>query len=357
LKKENKTRKTIKLRAVNVSVFLIGFVLLFGGFQSQIRNKWNAGSDLRPVYADYEQQPTGSIDVLFMGTSEIHEGVSPMTMYHENGITSYNLATSWRHPITTYYQLEYALKHQTPKLVVCDFAALFEPDLYDALGYKISDTMPDPLVRLKLIHAICEYDKSVDPIDYFLPMVRVHDMWSTMTAADLGEPEDNKKYPPQFRGGMIFMREYDGDDDFEITPELWTPDDSDDTIPQANADYYDKMINLCRSKGITIVMLNMPRVEDAPNKAATWAAMENFFTSRGVKIYDYNTYEAVQALGLDLHTHYRDETHLNWRGAFLFSEHFAQVLKADYSLPDRRGQYADWDKTYSDFAAYYGIGG
>ena len=70
-----------------------------------------------------------------------------------------------------------------------------------------------------------------------------------------------------------------------------------------------------------------------------------------MEIIDYNTYEEVSRLGLELHKDYKDSAHLNYKGALTFSRDLAHVLSEKYGLEDHRGQagFEKWDGYWEEF--------
>lgn len=58
--------------------------------------------------------PENTIDVRFLGTSHMANGVSPMQIYKSTGICSYDLGASAQPIDTSYYILKKHFRHKTP---------------------------------------------------------------------------------------------------------------------------------------------------------------------------------------------------------------------------------------------------
>ena len=72
-------------------------------------------------YADFfTQAEKGNIDVLFMGSSHMINGVNPASLYKDYGITSYNMGGHGSVMQATYWELIEALDYCSPKWVVVD---------------------------------------------------------------------------------------------------------------------------------------------------------------------------------------------------------------------------------------------
>ena len=387
---------------------IIALLLCFGIAleisQQPLHYRWSENEDVYSRNVTFKDEPEGSVDVLYFGTSEIYNDVFPTAMYEETGITGMNFAVSHKSAITTYSQVKYALKYQTPKVVCCDFSALFtnklptHGDKNEQIYRKIVDTMPDIDIRLQLIADMKLADKKTDVLSYLFPIFRYHSRWNNLSREDfLPDYEVSDKYKRYSAGCRLQMREYYEEarpeitEDTEITPALWDvtslTEVKDDEVDLTAADgtaeektediaaeteqnkavpgeeipanvsvqYYDKMIRLCQKKGIQVVALIPPKIRDGALKTARMAAIEEYMYSRGVDIIDYNTYEEVNRLGVNLREHYCDAAHMNYKGAVIFSRDLARVLSEKYDLPDHRGDaaFTKWDSYWDEFASAY----
>ena len=107
---------------IHVCILILICIPVFLYVQNVLHYRWP--DDTYSKLVDYAGQPQDSIDVAVFGTSEMYAAYAPVVTYREQGITGFNFAVQNRSAVTTYYQFRYMLKHQTPKLVVCDFVCL-----------------------------------------------------------------------------------------------------------------------------------------------------------------------------------------------------------------------------------------
>lgn len=344
--------------------FIALFAVIFSQVQWVLHYRWSGDEDLYTRNALYAEEPENSIDVLFLGTSEIYAGVTPMILYHDYGITSWNLAISQKSAITTYYQLEYALEYQTPKILVCDFDALFDSSLpsggNEGIYRKVVDAMPDFGVKSRLIKDICKEDKTQRAISYYFPLFRYHTMWKSLGCGNFSTDHVVDTEVPSYEKGALLMdKEYRVDDSItEITESLWDTTGQDVLqCSDVSIKYYDKMIKLCQENDITVVALIAPRLGGAAFKTANWGAMEDYFDSRGVDVLNYITYEEVMRMGFDLQEDYYDSGHLNYKGSFKWSKDIGEKLKEIVVLPDHRDDDIGkmWNKEYDAFSEIYGV--
>ena len=98
-------------KCIKVIVFLALLLAMLTGLSFVFQHRWTGNDDVYSLNMSYKEEPENSIDVLYFGTSEIFNSVFPTAMYEETGITGINFAVTHKSAITTYYQLEYALKY------------------------------------------------------------------------------------------------------------------------------------------------------------------------------------------------------------------------------------------------------
>ena len=77
-------------KILRATVFTVIFALLFaflsqGFIPSGSENEDGMESRISKAYRG---EPKGTIDVMFIGNSDIYRGVSPVDLYHSTGITS-----------------------------------------------------------------------------------------------------------------------------------------------------------------------------------------------------------------------------------------------------------------------------
>lgn len=348
-----------------VIIFCAIFSAIFGVTQRVLDYPWTGGNDLYTRNVLYANEPENSIDVLFFGTSEIREGVSPIVLYHEQGITGWNLAVPMKSAITTYYQVEYALKQQTPKIVACDFEALFDDSLpslsyeEEMLYHGVVEATPDLSIKNSLIQTICEEDPTQTSLKYYFPLLRYHSTWNELTVDNFLRQDHtvDEDYPSYAKGTTFVPNAYYNEDGiYELTDDLFSPEGEELlNLSEVSVKYYDKMIDLCHENGVTVVALLPPKPSSAAKKAANWEEMEEYFESRGVVVIDYKNYEEIKRVGLSLVDDYYDLSHLNYKGTVKWSKDLAVKLKEVAELPDRREDElsADWDDAWDDFIQFY----
>ncbi|MDR2751064.1 MAG: SGNH/GDSL hydrolase family protein, partial [Clostridiales bacterium] len=163
-------------------LLILGFVLCFAAAQRLLEPKYMTETVDGALTAEYYQD-AGSNEVLFVGDCEVYENFSPVELYREHGVTSTIRGGAQQLIWHSYYLLEEALKHETPKFVVFNVLAMKygEPqsEPYNRLNL---DGMRLSISKLKAVSASAT--KGEDKISYILPLLRYHDRWSKLSLAD-----------------------------------------------------------------------------------------------------------------------------------------------------------------------------
>ena len=101
-----------------------------------------SGVESRDIHAvNVLSEPAQTLQVLFLGDSEIQTGVLPMELWNTNGITSYICGQSGQRTMESYFWLKEVLKTQTPQLVVLETDQFYHcRDIQTELKHVIKNT-------------------------------------------------------------------------------------------------------------------------------------------------------------------------------------------------------------------------
>ena len=116
-------------------------------------------------------------DVLFLGTSRVLDGISPMELWRDYGITSYNMGNSSECLEVTEWVLRLALEYHTPRIAVIDVYYVDRP-LDDAWAYTYRHMFYDevPLSRSK-IEAVRATLPEDHYLEFLMPFSLYHGRW------------------------------------------------------------------------------------------------------------------------------------------------------------------------------------
>lgn len=258
-------------------------------------------------------EPRDTLDVLFLGDSEVYTSLSPIQMWREHGFASYDVSTSAQPLPYTRTLLTRALSEQSPRVVVLETNMLFRrvsPD--KALWRELADRLP-----------ILEYHnrwKSLRGVD---TSAQIKTTW---TDPSKGFRANDKIVPSRNTGYMKRT-------------------DKRAHIPLLNQYYLDTIIDMCRERDIQVVLLSTPSTKNWSWKRHN--AVEHYLDERpdlsGVTYLDLNLEPQV---AIDWKRDTRDGgDHLNRTGARKVSAYVGSWLAEHYDLPDHRvdAAYRPWN--------------
>lgn len=252
-----------------------------------------------------------SLDVLLMGDSQVWAGLSPLQLYGEYGIASYNCATSGQCTYDTMILLKEALKRQNPKIVVIGTSSFYSG--------------PQPLKFL---------------LTHILPVFHYHGFSNRNTKA-----YGDEKYLGAHLVNTV--------DPYTGSGKYMEKNKKCDEMSPIQKTYLDDMKDICKARGIKLVFVTMPT-------GVNWTdgkhdAVQKYADEYDIPYYDYNEAKAFTRLGFNWSTDTRDAgKHVNISGSIKITRDFGRILKAHYTLQDHRGEseYQSWENEYKNCGFY-----
>ena len=333
---------------VRCAAFIVLFSLIFSHTTSLLMRHDDEASEIHAFY----DEPKDSIDVLYIGSSPLLRDVSPMIMWNEHGFTGYVRASALQAPAVSYGLLAESLRYQSPSLVVllCDNIYLEydyserEGDLRRGLdGMKFSGE------KLSLAKKITDEDPNQSLLSYLFPIMRYHDRWKEVDWSE-SKPETLLKH--SYKKGNVYLRETTPQ---EYPENFMEPSGNAAEFNEESAYYIEKSIELCEKKGISVLILHLPKMSWSYEQSA---ALEDFANEHGADYLDLDRAENRVQLNLDPQTDYYDQGHMGLTGTIKVSEFLGAWLDNTYNLPDRRNDtaYAEgWNTDWEKYAAEAGL--
>ena len=264
-----------------------------------------------PVNYEISGEKDNSIDAIFLGDSLVYSSVSPMVIWNEYGFTSFDCAEPAQLISEGYKYLDFAVKRQSPKIVVMESNILFRDPKNKTENAEIAQAF-------KKYAAIGTY----------------HDNWKKYL--DKGSmdkwinPDKGYKYITKIKGAK--KQEY-----IKFS-NRYRP------IPKENLYYFNKIIELCKINNIKLVLVSFPSQK-------SWGYRKHNST---LKIAKENKLEFIDLNLLDLGIDWKKDTkdrgsHLNYLGSKKVSTYIGGYLRQTKILTDHRNdkEYNDWHKAYN----------
>lgn len=287
------------------------------------------------TFKDFYDLEKDSVDVLFFGSSHAVSSLNPQILYDTYGITSYNLGSEQQSLVVTYYWLREALKYQSPKAVVIDTYMLHKfSDSYvyndmncsEAAVRKAMDNMRLSPLKWEAAKTIEKTDPTQDSLSYILPNIRYHSRWTSLGEDDFSEASMVD------HGGIKGFTVMNGTDpELEYTP--FRAEDAEnvnaDIMMEPSRTYLSKAIDLCREKGIQVILINIPCGESIERYRST----KDFADSCGVPYYDFNEASLYNEIGYNASEDLL--SHPNYHGAEKVTLYLGKLLSGQYGIAPR----------------------
>ena len=286
----------------------------------------------------FYNEKKNTIDALFLGNSEFSRGISPIKIWNEYGITSYNYGSSLQTMQVSYYKLKECLKYQTPQVVVMEVNSFFDEETTEEAYRRVIDNW-----RLDDVKIATIFNKDIqldNKISYVFPILRYHSRWNELKDNDFKSSKEKYK-SVSYKGMPMIVKKngYTGNKNYMENRNKKA------IIPEQNLVYIEKIIDLCQKKNIKIIMTELP-------SPIVWSLDKNisvteFANEHNIQFIDFNLMEKEIELNWSDDT-YDKGGHLNVYGAEKVSNYIGKVLSEEYNLPDHRNDKKiadDWNET------------
>lgn len=326
-------KKRIKNFILSVIFFLLLLLTVFASSEVLKRKK-------SFYYKDQFFMSAVPYDVLFFGSSHMHEGIDPVYLWETYGISSYNLASSGESIQMTYYVMKEAFRHSVPKAVIIDsFKIMDREDAINAEYAFVHESIDAlPLNRNKL-EAADYASRFFDGgrMAFLSNLYAYHSRYNELGKDDFVRERTLDK-------GAYIMTEM-------VKAEAPDPDSYiEDTTEFKGGDgvrYYERIIALCREKGVVPILVNIPAnkgnyTAEAQKRVNT---LMRYTEENGGK--SINFLPLLDEIGIDYDRDFGDASHLNFMGAEKTADYIASFLKAELGFADHRQEeaYASvWDE-------------
>ena len=325
-----------KVKKISGCVFLFGIVLaVVLSLNKLTLNRTSQGCiQLHDFYGLKDH----TVDVLFIGSSHVYYSVNTCMLYEDYGIASYLLASPGQPVWISYYFLEEALKTQSPKLVVFDICTLYQKAAdVGASSWPSLISMKPSVTKWNAIRAVNSEGKQLDAVGAFFSFPYYHTRYDELTKQDFYNTKRVRYngYKPEFsRISKEELKEWEGVDRTEFAKI--------GTITGRTETYLRRLIELCRDRGILLLLVNAPYVNHTSEKQQAYNYIRTIAEEYGVPFLDAN-YDS--RISVDNARDFFEPSHLNYAGSLKYTKYLAQTLN-EYGLSDRRGDdhYRHWEE-------------
>ncbi len=332
----------MKQYVIKTAAFSLIFLLLFEFFTICYVPVYFEDSDwpTTGVYQAFYSLKKNTVDAVFLGSSAGNCGFIPQELYNQYGITSYNLSCEQQNLISSYYWLRECLRFQKPKAVVLECKFLFESDrekLTEPWFRKALTYMRWSSVKKEAVETVCDILPDESEISWIIPMIRFHSRWEETNEAEsfthylsMTDKHHLMGYFPKFTSigkGAAWNMQQNGDDVRKANPS------------RLELDYLDKIVALCRNRGMTLILTYTP-CEMTKDKHVF---LEEYAEAAGIPFIDFNDNVVMEKISYSVSTDNESKWHANVSGARKLTDYIGEYLSSGLAMEAHRD--SQWEKT------------
>jgi len=339
------------LRAV--CFITIGF-FIFLGLQNIFTPIWNykdgRNRDMKQLFNGLDYLSADIFDVLFLGTSHSFFGVSPMVIYRNKKICSYNYGTSGQNIESSYFLLKTAYEKQNPSIVMLEVSGLWSQR--DSFWRYVLDNFHLSKLKIEMAYYYGLNKDNSGMLSALIPMYLYHSRWVELGKNDLtannrsGFPPDagyhivpftnansntsneklaiwenrllslNKGTVSELKNGKKSVR--------KINTPLYNQE-----LSASALEWLDKINDLCKSNGSKLILFKVPSSDNPIFYESTWTPLKHSIVkreadARKIPFLDLQ-YDVSLNINWNIDTTDRGH-HLNQNGALKVSAYLAKYL-------------------------------
>lgn len=353
---------------IRTVVFILLGIFIFFITQWVLKEKWcypNSGENVYETINGIDRLDKDSLEVLFLGTSHMAQGMSPMKIYEDTGVVSYNMATSRQRIEQSYFLLKRVYERQTPSVVVLDAGSLFyeEDEEEEEMSWRFildSVSLDKNKVEMSIEYG---YKQGLEEgMSAIFPILKYHSRWSELDKEDFQMTAGNFYYS----AGEYVMSQVAGtsmtkEQMNEAVPSLQTSGEItflegealitekidewlyDTEISKENIEWLCKIQELCEKHDTEIILIKIPSIFRVTDYGNAWTNDKSDMVKEISKEYGIEFIDLLydSDLELDLLQDTSDGgQHLNIRGAEKVAAYFEHYLE-EYKLEKGRNDVYD----------------
>lgn len=253
-----------------------------------------------------------SIDVVAVGDSVCALAVSPMVLWQEQGIASYNCGTTGQYLYEAYSYLLQAFQKQEIQVVLLETNMIFRESTAENWLFSKAER--------------------------WLPVLRYHNRWKSMRAEDLGPVEYT--WRDECKGWLLYS-----ESEPYLGGEYMTPTEASREISDVNLTCLREIVRLCKKKKASLLWISIPSPVNWNYESHN--AVQSLAEAWDIPYLDMNLLE--NEIAIDWQTETKDAgDHMNCFGAVKVSSWLGRYLKQEYDLTDHRDDeaYGDWETAF-----------
>ncbi|MCM1155633.1 MAG: hypothetical protein NC314_02420 [Roseburia sp.] len=318
-----------KIKILTGCIVTAGLTIIFIRYSADLLRQPNRDD----IYTFFEDQKE-DYEVLFFGSSHVKYGISPMELWHDYGIVSYNMGIESQVLPTTYWQMENILEYSTPKLVVIDCYYLSELHKINERAHNSLDIFPLSRTKINAVFDLLKNEETeLTHMEFLWDYSFYHNSWNELEMSDFVQNNTSRK------GAGYIVEIETGHEMTEIPGESKLEED------MIGVEYLKRMIEDCQNRGIDVLLTYLPfPAGELPQKEAN--TVYDIAARYGV---NYINFLDMDLLNYD--TDCSDDNHINLSGCRKVTDYLGKYIMEHYDVADQRGNdaYSIWHADYADY--------
>lgn len=363
--------KRYLLRAVKLLCLILAVAVCVGLLQEYVF--CHADHNRERIKGFYEED-AGSLDVVYLGASDVYSDIAPGYAYKRDGVTGYIFATQANSILNYKSQLKNILSRQKDALIVIELnGALYgdeEEITKEANLRNYGDHVPLDLTKVQWVMQNVKENRA----EYLFPIIKYHGIWNeTEEIGDDPEaPEtvsvisaeekyrktilNDKRRGYNYLKGILNWSVVFRSPKASLNSTLADSGDKKQPLTELEENSLRDLLSYCRDEGLTnVVFARFPHIvtEKTYDRFERSNTIGDIVAEYG---YDYLNFERDIALtGLDETHDFYNLDHLNIYGQQKFTAYLTDYLKEHYALAPHtltEPQKAEWDLCADYYDAY-----
>lgn len=287
---------------IKPALFLLLGAVMFCGIQDIFTPRWNNNLQDGRTVTGIKILDVPHLDALFLGTSSVRLGISPMELYKQYGIVSYDLGTSAQQVSGSYFLLKEAYQTHSIDTVFFDVSAMFfnevdytTAEINPAWRYILDNLDFGPL-KIQMAKEYAEYGWSDGFFAAIFPIIKYHSSWDALAKENFNPPKKMNYYSfgqnvysqyvasphsmedieyaarflYEYTTGKLIEKSGNAVSSLQIGKELYRP-----AITAENLAYFLKIINLCEAHHSQLILLKIPTNQLPQYYRSAWTSVKS----------------------------------------------------------------------------------
>jgi len=334
------------IKTIIFIIILIGILMVLNKLFSPIgtyEGSWYSAGAMQDMYL----QPKNTIDVLYVGDSNVYSGISPLEIYDRIGITGFSASTPQQDVIGSYYIAKEFLKTQHPKAVMLDTSEFFtNAHEFTELGIRSEiDFMKWSKNKLDAINDEDLKLSKDEKLTYLMPILKFHTRYTKLTEFDIRKMY--RKSEISYKGYLYDkgVKKYERKRKRSKTEK----DEQEDLTTNSNKldipYYITKKVTLlkeyCKNNDSELVLISMPTTDELSYDK--YLKLKELAHEMKLKYFNLN-YEVEEQIDWTTDT-YDGGVHLNIYGAQKVANHICKFLMDNFEIENKKDDiaYKKWN--------------